>query len=164
MSVSKPLLYGIGIGLVAASVYLGLYSGEQPIEAENQEIEVGAERSEEQLPEEVWNEELIREIAAEYGLAVYAEEEARYSEAEFQQLRKELSRIPPEEVYIIPIQAGMNLGQVSRMLTFAGLVESEDELIDKMVQKNLQYSIQTGIFRIKAGTDIDEIIQILTGA
>lgn len=168
---NKQFWYGLGLGLIVASVFLGILGDKTEMETEP--IPFNSPSEDLVISSDNWTEETVKEKASELGLAVYPVEEVRYSEDEVEQLRKQLEAAKlevaeletdktAEKIYILRILSGMSLLDVAGMLEDSGLIDDGESLIARMVQENLQYQVKTGVVQIKEGTNIEEIVQLLT--
>lgn len=170
----KHFWYGLGLGLIAASLYLGaagtgtaseskgnaLTDPSALYQSETNDTLEQLFETEQETGLQDWSEDMVREKAEEYGFIVMTKEEAERIELERQQA--EQNSAEADVIYVIPILAGMHLGHVTNMLLEAGLIDDADQFTQMMVQEKLQYSVQPGIFRIREGTEIEEIARIIT--
>lgn len=71
--------------------------------------------------------------------------------------------ISVEEIVTLVIAQGDTSEAVSRKLLDAGLISSKDEFINRITEMGLTSEINVGEFKIKKGTDVTTMINMITG-
>ena len=139
-------LFGLGVGLVLASMLLTLTLPGKEIsqeEVERKARELGMVYREEIL---VFNEE--PELAKEN----FSEEEEQISASEPE---------PLQEVKVI-IPAGSDSGKIALILKNSGVILDEKEFLSVVYGKNLASKLKAGEFLFPPGANIDQVIELIT--
>ena len=139
-------LFGLGVGLVLASMLLTLTLPGKDIsqeEVERKARELGMVYREEIL---VFNEE--PELAKEN----FSEEEEQISASEPE---------PLQEVKVI-IPAGSDSGKIALILKNSGVILDEKEFLSVVYGKNLASKLKAGEFLFPPGANIDQVIELIT--
>ncbi|SHJ06333.1 hypothetical protein [Lutispora thermophila] len=152
----KGIILGIGIGLVFSSI-VNINMNQKAIDDDFIRAEASKRGFIILKPEDLIDKDRINE-----DIKTKEEIEGNMkSNEEDENSKKEDEEISDEEISF-EILKGYNSYDTAEVLLNSGLISDKDVFINRIRKRDKQRNIQTGVFIIKKGTSIDDIINIIT--
>lgn len=152
MASRKLFLYGLGTGLIAASLILRL-------------ADIGQSASEQAADEpssraNALTIEQLRSAAEENGYILHDASLTWYTEEELQSRLAESASQQQEvaTVYAFTIASGTELGTIARMLFDMGLIKDPNHFIEQMEERGLAGKVQAKYYRFDGMPSLEKLI------
>lgn len=176
---NKMFLYGLGTGLIIASLLLQLLSlSSEPVSG-NEEETLQATMDWEALFQDNWDE--LNKAAQQFGYALLTEEELSAWREQAAAVNDETAAAMDDgddeaaadetqddettdlaEPIVLMIEAGLTSMDVSRLLEQLSLVDDQDTFEQMLVERQLTTRIQMGTYVFDEKPDPEELIAIIT--
>lgn len=112
-------------------------------------------------PESLTKDEVIRE-AQRYNLIVMEAKDMIKKEPPAPTPAQPESKPEEQEVVTIVIESGTTSEGIAEQLLSSKLISSKQEFLDRLREQKKESKVQTGNFKIPAGTSLDKVIETIT--
>lgn len=169
---NKLFLYGLGTGLITATLLLQLlnYSDEAANMDKDTETLTQTETAENLDTLFIDQFDALTEAAERNGYRIISDEEEASSETN--DIETDTSSVLQEadnlndslEEVLFTISSGMGSGEVARQLHQLNLIKDVDEFMQLLNNKQLNTRIQIGSYRFEGSPDMNQIIKQITNS